>query len=173
MSGGFSLREGGTGDIAAMAGVIDEAFDDAYGEAWSAGQCLGIFSLPGVWLTLAEAGCGAEHRAAREIVGFALARVIVDEAELLLIGVRPRCRRAGIGSALLEHTARMARARGAKRLFLEVRHGNAAARLYERAGFSQIGRRLAYYRGKDGAAFDALSLTISLDTSPIAESSSK
>lgn len=170
MSGGFSLREGGAGDIAAMAGVIDEAFDDAYGEAWTAGQCLGILSLPGVWLTLAEREQGpeAEQGAAREIVGFALARVIVDEAELLLIGVRPRCRRAGIGGALLDHTAQAARSRGAKRLFLEVRHGNAAARLYERAGFSQIGRRLAYYRGKDGAAFDALSLTISLDMSPIA-----
>ena len=162
---GFSLRVGGTDDLAAMVSVIDAAFDDTYGEAWTAGQCLGILALPGVWLTLAETD------GERAIVGFALARVIVDEAELLLIGVQPRHRRAGIGSALLDHTARTARERRAKRLFLEVRHGNAAAKLYERAGFSQIGRRPAYYRGKDGAAFDALSLTISLDMAPIGQNS--
>jgi ribosomal-protein-alanine N-acetyltransferase len=83
---------------------------------------------------------------------------------LLLIGVRPRLQRAGIGSALLAHTRRAAQALGAKQLFLEVRQGNAAAHLYQRAGFAQIGRRSAYYRGKDGAAFDALSLTVMLDT---------
>jgi ribosomal-protein-alanine N-acetyltransferase len=154
-----ALRQGGADDIAAMMGVVEEAFDAAYGEAWTAGQCLGILSLPGVWLTLAEAGRGA----ARSVVGFALARVIVDEAELLLIGVRPRLQRTGIGSALLAHTRRAAQALGAKQLFLEVRQGNAAAHLYERAGFSQIGRRSAYYRGKDGTAFDALSLTVLLD----------
>ncbi|HWW65046.1 MAG TPA: ribosomal protein S18-alanine N-acetyltransferase [Sphingomonadaceae bacterium] len=161
----FTLRVGDSKDIAAVADVIDEAFDAAYGEAWTAAQCLGILGLPGVWLTLAEVD-GA-------VAGFALARVIVDEAELLLIGVKPGQRRAGIGGALLDHCADMARERRAKRLYLEVRNGNKAAILYERAGFSQIGRRPAYYRGKDGAVYDALSLVISLDTSMMAQSSPK
>ena len=161
--GGFTLREGGGADIAAMSDVMEDAFDAAYGEAWTPGQCLGVLDLPGVWLTIAESD--------GEAVGFALARVILDEAELLLIAVRPGRRREGIGAALLARTFALARTRGASRLHLEVRSGNEAAALYRRAGFSQIGRRPAYYRGKDGVLFDALSLMISLDLSDATNSS--
>ena len=58
--------------------------------------------------------------------GFALSRMIVDEAELLLIGVSPSYRGRGIGRKLIDEVARTAALRGAKRLHLEVRDGNAA-----------------------------------------------
>jgi len=153
----FALREGGAADITALSRVMDEAFDAAFGEAWTPGQCLGILCLPGVWLTLAEAD--------GEVAGFALGRVTVDEAELLLIGVRPAQRRRGIGAALLARAFTLARMQGARRLHLEVRSGNEAEALYRQAGFDQVGRRPAYYRGHDGRQFDALSLAISLDPS--------
>ena len=134
--------------------VMNEAFDPAFGEAWNPAQCLGILGLPGVWLTLARRGA--------EPVGFALSRIVFDEAELLLLGVRPAFRHQGVGRALLDHMLEKAGSLGASRVHLEVREGNDALRLYQSARFSQIGRRPAYYRGRDGELFDALTLAFTL-----------
>ena len=149
------LREGDVGDLDEMMISMEEAFDARFGEAWNRAQCLGILGLPGVWLTLA--------RRDGEPVGFALSRVVLEEAELLLLGVRPAYRRQGIGRVLLERSLAMARALGARRVHLEVREGNNARLLYDAAGFSQIGRRPSYYRGVDGKLFDALTLACSVD----------
>ena len=48
--------------------------------------------------------------------------------------------------------------RGARRLHLEVREGNHAVKLYDEAGFTQVGRRRNYYSGRDGQIYDALTL---------------
>lgn len=154
MSQPLTIGLAGAADMAPVMTVMGESFDPAFGEAWNANQCLGILGLPGVWMMLAWAeGVPA---------GFALSRIIVDEAELLLLGVRPDFRRHGIGSALLERVKAEAGLRGAKRLHLEVRDGNPALLLYRARGFDQVGRRPAYYRGTDGQSFDALSLTVAI-----------
>lgn len=153
------LREAGSADIALLSRVMDAAFDSAFGEAWTPAQCLSILDMPGVWLTLG-ASAGVEEK--ESVCGFALARVAADEAELLLIGVCPPRRRRGLGAVLLKHIMTGARERGAERLHLEVRQGNSAAELYRHAGFTQVGRRPDYYRGADGALFDALSLSVPL-----------
>ncbi len=154
MSGALAIDAITAADIDAVMTVMTGAFDPAFGEAWNAGQCLGILGLPGVWMLLAR------HEA--EPAGFALARVIVDETELLLLGVSPAFRRRGIASALLDRVKVEARARGAIKLHLEVRDGNPALSLYLSRGFDQTGCRPGYYRGIDGQAFDALSLTMAL-----------
>ncbi|MEZ0495922.1 GNAT family N-acetyltransferase [Sphingomonas sp. IW22] len=124
-----------------------DAFDPQFGEAWTTGQCLGVMTLPGVWLTLAEVdGVPA---------GFALVRTTLDEAELLLLGVRPRSRRRGVGASLLRGVIRDARDRGANVLHLEVRAGNGAVALYRGEGFEKVGIRRDYYRGASGDVFDA------------------
>jgi len=151
----IELYQGSVGDLDEMMVTMVEAFDAAYGEAWSRAQCLGILELPGVWLTLARRG--------GEPLGFALTRIIFEEAELLLLGVRPAFRREGIGRMLLDGAAGQARRLGARRLHLEVREGNRARLLYDGAGFSQVGSRRAYYRGKDGQLFNAATLACSLD----------
>jgi len=143
--------------------VIDRAFDDSFGEAWQREQCLGILGLPGVWLLIGEE--------AGQIAGFALSRLIVDEAELLLIAVDPQFRRRGIGGRLLEASINQASARGATRLHLEMRVGNPAIDLYQRFGFIPVGRRHDYYRGKLGQSFDALTLTHSLKDRKISDPS--
>ncbi len=82
--------------------------------------------------------------------GFIVYRAVTDEAEIITIGVHPDARRAGIASAMLVVAEQDLRARGIKKLFLEVAATNAAARkLYERAGFHQIGIRPKYYDGID------------------------
>jgi len=144
------LSEGGLTDLDGVMTVMEDSFDPRFGEAWTASQCAGLLPIPGVWLTLARDG--------DSVVGFALARAVAGEAELLLLAVRNGRQRAGIGNLLLDGFASAASARGATRLHLEVREGNHALALYERAGFSLAGRRRNYYSGVQGTTYDALTL---------------
>jgi ribosomal-protein-alanine N-acetyltransferase len=151
------LREGGAADIDATMAVMVRAFDPAYGEAWSRGQCLGLLSLPDVWLSLAEDG--------ERLLGFTLSRLAFDEAELLLLAVDPDRRQEGVGRALIARAADAALTRGARRLLLEVREDNPALHLYRRAAFDPIGRRAGYYKGPDGGRRDAITLARALPPS--------
>ncbi|MCP3971037.1 MAG: ribosomal protein S18-alanine N-acetyltransferase [Rhodobacteraceae bacterium] len=95
--------------------------------------------------------------------GFALGRVIADEAELLTIAVEPSQRRRGFGSGLLQAFHHTARARGAARVFLEVAADNTGAiGLYLGAGYLKCGQRKDYYRYPDGRREDALVMQRSL-----------
>lgn len=141
------LREGGAQDVPTVAAIMQAAFDPRYGEAWTAAQCMGMLSLPGVWLVIASLD-GVDS-------GFALARSTGEEAELLLLATHPAARRRGIGGALLRAVIAEARDRGAGEMHLEVRSGNEAVQLYRSEGFEKVGERRAYYRGNTGQAFDA------------------
>lgn len=120
------------------------------------------FTVPRPW-TSAEfaallAGTGVFMIA--ETQGFAIGRVIADEAEVLTLAVDPVARRRGIGRRLLAELMRESRARGAATIFLEVAETNAAAlALYNAAGFTLSGRRKGYFRQSEGAAIDALVLS--------------
>ncbi|GAA0732964.1 GNAT family N-acetyltransferase [Sphingomonas japonica] len=141
------LRSGGPPDLPAIAALMTAAFDPRFGEAWTQAQCMGILSLPGVWLTIARQN-GAD-------VGFALARSTYEDAELLLLATHPHARRSGVGRSLLRSVIADAADRGATRLLLEVRADNEAIALYRREQFSKIGERLEYYRGAHGRSYDA------------------
>lgn len=116
---------------------------------WSAAEFAALLAAPEVVLV-------------RQGDGFALGRVILDEAELLTIAVHPAARRKGLGRALLADLTQMLRTRGAMRLFLEVAADNQAAlQLYHSAGFGEIGRRRGYY-GTGSARTDAVILALDL-----------
>ncbi|HVQ09887.1 MAG TPA: GNAT family N-acetyltransferase [Allosphingosinicella sp.] len=144
------LSQGGQADLKAVMAVMDDSFDPRFGEAWTHMQCAGLLPMPGVWLTLAHEN--------DVVLGFALARFVADEAELLLLAVRTGVQRRGIGRILIDDFEEAARARGASRLHLEVREGNHAFSLYEQAGFGLVGRRRDYYSGQKGDRYDALTL---------------
>ena len=96
--------------------------------------------------------------------GFALGRVVEDEAELLTLAVSPRAQRKGTGAQCLGAFEREARARGAKRAFLEVAATNIAARaLYAKAGWEEGGVRPGYYRA-DPAPIDAILMSKALNS---------
>jgi [ribosomal protein S18]-alanine N-acetyltransferase len=151
MSAGVTICEGGIADLEAVMRVMNDSFDPAYGEAWTSAQCAGLMPMPGVWLSLARKG--------DEVIGFALARIVLKEAELLLLAVKHDGRRRGIGRMLLDRFILVGTSRGADRLHLEVRDGNPAMELYARSGFAEVGRRKNYYTGRDGQIYDALTLT--------------
>jgi [ribosomal protein S18]-alanine N-acetyltransferase len=150
VSSGVFVSEGGAADLDAVMRVMEDSFDPAFGEAWTAPQCAGLLPMAGVWLSLARRG--------DEVIGFALGRVVGDEAELLLLAVGRSSQGGGVGQMLLERFATVAASKGAEQLHLEVREGNHAVSLYSRNGYREVGRRRNYYNGRDGQLFDALTL---------------
>ena len=150
-----SVEKGGHRDVDDAVAIMDAAFDDRFGEAWTRSQCAGILPMPGVTLTIARTSSG-------EAIGFALQRIIAGDGELLLLAVHPEFRRRGIGRSLLQNFIGLARQEGTVRVHLEVRDGNPAVAMYRKTGFRIVGRRRKYYHGRTGGQFDALTLSLDL-----------
>lgn len=144
------LRTARPSDAESLAAMHRACFDDP----WSAGDLRAMLDSSGGYGVIAPGQ------------GFAIARVAADEAELVSIGVLPERRGNGRGRALLDAVMRRAAERGAVQMHLEVAVDNPEAHgLYERAGFTQAGRRRAYYQRADGRV-DALVLTCVLSSPP-------
>lgn len=80
------------------------------------------------------------------LVGYGGVRVAADEAEVELIAVSEMYRSCGRGKKIMEDLLAIARERGAKRVYLEVRVSNASAQmLYLRCGFRGLYVRSRYY----------------------------
>lgn len=80
------------------------------------------------------------------VCAFAIARTLIDEAELLLIAVTPSERRQGVAALLWIELTQRLRCAGAATVFLEVRASNAPGRnFYASRGFTQSGVRKNYY----------------------------
>jgi [ribosomal protein S18]-alanine N-acetyltransferase len=94
------------------------------------------------------------------VLGFLVARRVVNEIEILNFAVSPEARGRGIGAMLLRETLTWGTEFGAVQAILEVRASNSAAlRFYERHNFQIVGRRERYY---SEPAEDALLLTAKL-----------
>jgi len=96
---------------------------------------------------------------AAPVAGYVIARVVLDEAEILTIGVAKRLQGRRIGHALLAALHEQAARESVRRIFLEVAADNAAARgLYARCGYRECGHRIGYYARTGGAPADAIVL---------------
>lgn len=85
-------------------------------------------------------------RLGRDLVGYYGLMFVDDEAHVTTIAVAPGNRRRGIATLLLLDAARVAVARGARHISLEVAAGNLGAQaLYRRFGFAPVGVRKGYY----------------------------
>jgi len=97
-----------------------------------------------------------------EIRGYAVLRPVLDEAELLSIGVSALHQHKGLGRAMLRELLDIAREHNMLRVFLEVRASNAAAiALYRSTGFDKIGMRRGYYQNANGSE-DAITMACDL-----------
>jgi ribosomal-protein-alanine N-acetyltransferase len=113
-------------------------------ERWDEASFATLLAQPGMHGFLDERG------------GFLLLRIVLDEAEIITIGVTAP--RQGIATALLAQGIAHCRAAGVKTIHLEVAEDNASARaLYTAQNFVQTGRRKTYYAGGTAA------LTLSLE----------
>lgn len=107
------------------------------------------------------------NEAESNIVGMSVVWIIVDEAHIATIAIRPDFRGQGFGKSLLAETLRQSIKRGAHMATLEVRAGNLIAQqMYRKFGFTIVGRRIAYYHDNNE---DAVLMTVdSLDSGYLA-----
>ncbi len=107
-------------------------------EAWSFRMLASSFE--------SETFSGVAAEEGGEVIGYGGITVAYDAADIANIAVTEAYRRSGVGGALLEELLSVARARGAKNVFLEVRVSNAAAMLlYLKHGFKGTYTRARYY----------------------------
>jgi ribosomal-protein-alanine N-acetyltransferase len=142
-------------DIDRIMSVMEAAFDPAFGEAWTRRQVSDALLIGNCHYLLVGPEC-LPAGDGDEAVGFSLSRTGFDEEELLLFAVKPEYRKRGIGRFIMENLVNSARARGAKRLILEMRRENPAESLYRSVGFYPIGIRHDYYRQSNGTCVDAI-----------------
>jgi [ribosomal protein S18]-alanine N-acetyltransferase len=135
------LSQAGASDARALAALHGAAFH----RGWSETEFEQLLVDRNVVTDRAAAG--------RNVVGFIMSRLVVDEAEILSIAVAAARRGKGLARRLLDVHLRRLAGLGARAVFLEVEEGNVPARrLYRRAGFRQVGRREGYYPAVRGAA---------------------
>jgi ribosomal-protein-alanine N-acetyltransferase len=103
-----------------------------------------LLENPSSMLWVAEASLAGGISAA---VGMVVVWMIMEEAHIATIAVRPDHRGRGIGRQLLVHSLQEAVVKGATQATLEVRASNEVAqKLYLGLGFQIVGRRPKYYQ---------------------------
>ena len=81
------------------------------------------------------------------VAGYIGSQTVIDETDMMNVAVHPDFRRQGIAEELVNTLVDNLKQMGSHSLTLEVRAANAPAiALYEKLGFSEIGRRKNYYR---------------------------
>ena len=92
------------------------------------------------------------------LVGYIGVQTVLDEGYINNVAVRPEYRRRGIAAALISLLAERAQAIGLAFMTLEVRESNVPAiALYEKLGFTTVGKRKNYY---EKPREDAILMTI-------------
>jgi len=133
-------------DVAGLAAWVEELPESSWNAA-SLGRELGRQDSR-IWLA-----SGAPDRG---VVGFLVARRVLDELHVFDLAVAASHRRLGLGRALVREALAWARELGLRAALLELRASNRAAlALYRSCGFMEVGRRPRYYP----AGEDALLMT--------------
>ena len=131
----MTVRDWKYEDILAISKLEKEIFTE---EAWSFKTLATVFKMPNFLSVLCEDG--------GEIAGYGGVTVAADSADIGNIAVAENYRGGGIGTALVQKLCEKAKAKGAEKVFLEVRVSNAAAmRLYLKCGFIGAYARTRYY----------------------------
>ena len=82
-----------------------------------------------------------------KLAGYIGSQSVMGESDMMNVAVSPDYRRQGIGEALVKALCDRLKEQGNTCLTLEVRASNAPAiALYEKLGFTQVGRRPNYYQ---------------------------
>jgi ribosomal-protein-alanine acetyltransferase len=133
-AGRYRIRPAEAADVPAVHAIEQASFTDPW-PARDFRECVASEVL----FLVAAAPDGVE--------GYVIAQDAADEGEILNLAVAAPRHRGGIGRALVERVLATLALRGVKRVFLEVRESNVAARaLYASLGFEEVGRRSRYYR---------------------------
>ncbi len=143
-----ALRWGGPEDLEILCRLNRRCFN----EPWSPAALHSALES-GYDLLLGESGGVA--------VAFLLTLRVLDEIQIMQIGVDPKYRRCGLARQMM--ATLLSDASGVAAVTLEVRRSNrAAAMLYQSLGFTVVGERKGYYATDGGSREDALLMTLVL-----------
>jgi [ribosomal protein S18]-alanine N-acetyltransferase len=131
----YRIRPASSADVAALAAIERACFSDPWSQA-------------GLLETIQhETGKAFVAEFGGEAVGYVMARISGEEAEILNLAVLPKFRRRGIARCLLKESLAAVEVGGAREAYLEVRQSNEEAlALYLANGFRTVGIRPDYYR---------------------------
>ena len=136
-------------DGAAVAEMEHQLFPDA----WSEKSILETLEQPNTICLMADK--------AERTAGYLLAYTAADEAEIARIAVVKELQRQGVARVLLSELEAICGSQGIKKILLDVRCGNSAARaFYEAAGFKEDGIRQRFY---ENPAEDAILMSRQLE----------
>lgn len=144
----------GVADVDAMLD-IEQA---VYSHPWSRGNFTDSLSAAyWAWTGRNEQG----------LCAYWLAMPVLDEVHLLNLAVHPDHWGRGLATQAVAHLLAQAAAQRMREVWLEVRQSNVRAQaLYQRCGFSAIGRRRAYYPADAGQREDAILMRLTLAEAP-------
>ena len=122
--------------VASVAAIEKECFGrEGWSERSVAGELTNALAL---WLVAVEDGT---------VAGYVGSQTVCGETDMMNVAVTADFRRRGIGEMLVNALVEELKALESHSLTLEVRASNAPAQaLYEKLGFTQVGRRPNYYR---------------------------
>ena len=121
--------------VPAVAAIEKECFSDPWSEKSIASELENPLSL---WFVAMDGN---------RVCGYVGSQTVLGESDMMNIAVSGDYRRQGIGEQLISRLIRELSKRGSHILCLEVRDSNEPAlKLYEKLGFSVVGKRPGYYR---------------------------
>ena len=139
-------------------GDVDDVFaveTSVYPHPWSRGNFTDSLASGYTGWTLRDEG--------GTLVGYFLLMAAVDEAHLLNVAVAAPMQGQGLGLYLLDKICACARGLSMESILLEVRPSNLRAlKVYEKYGFTEIGRRKNYYPAHNGQREDAIVMRFTL-----------
>ena len=121
--------------VSAVAALERVCFTDPWSEKSVSDELKNPLSL---WLVALEGDC---------LAGYVGSQSVMGESDMMNVAVAPAFRRKGIAEKLVNELVAQLTKAGNHCLSLEVRASNEAAiSLYQKLGFTQVGRRPKYYR---------------------------
>lgn len=131
----MTIEKMNAGQVAQIAALEKICFSDPWSENSIASE---LENKLAHWLVAQEG---------EMVAGYIGSQTVMGETDMMNVAVHPDFRRRGIAEALVKRLVEDLQAMESHCLTLEVRATNAPAiALYEKLGFSQIGRRKNYYR---------------------------
>ena len=131
----MTIEKMNAGQVAQIAALEKICFSDPWSENSIASE---LENKLAHWLVAQEG---------EMVAGYIGSQTVMGETDMMNVAVHPDFRRRGIAEALVKRLVEDLQAMESHCLTLEVRESNAPAiALYEKLGFSQIGRRKNYYR---------------------------
>lgn len=155
----FTVRNYKKSDLDPLKIINDQCFTVGDSDYWQPSALTNFPESQGAHVFILEQRLDGQP----VIAGFIFCRTVLDEAELLLMGLGTPFRGKKLSGLLVEYMIDTLKNQNIKTIFLEVKEtNNAAINLYKSRGFSQIGQRPNYYKIENNKDVNAIVYSLEL-----------